>query len=433
MLGLWTGRLATWSDPSRIGIPSLPNYCSALTITQGRRGSLFSVTQVSGEKQRKHSADHKLHGNHRRNTHHLHVRRRPSHRRGLPLGNLFFGIAFLLPVAESVPHYFLEGHGCQLTEKATHWGVQMKIHSDALHGNIYIAQNQTLLFECPEEYGIIVQMNATANHALWTESKLCPNTYTRTKYDAIPIKPSTFPVKVEYMCAIHGARHWHAGAFAVDEAGKVRPSQYFATSIFAGAYSDSNHYRSMQYSALAIIMAGLIAVLSVMLPQNSVYRKISSFLALALVFSAFVGLVISVSQIRKALPRPYSGRLAHATLGYITLVIIPITLLLGAIQFYTSRLRLLFKITVTLMFIMTISTASIALEGFYKVDQGFVISVALILAILFVSAMLINTTATQITEDVKETLESANPLLEKAMPAASLDRTTGKRKRRVYF
>ena len=163
------------------------------------------------------------------------------------------------------------------------------------------------------------------------------------------------------------------------------------------------------------------------------YRKISSFLALALVFSAFVGLVISVSQIRKALPRPYSGRLAHATLGYITLVIIPITLLLGAIQFYTSRLRLLFKITVTLMFIMTISTASIALEGFYKVDQGFVISVALILAILFVSAMLINTTATQITEDVKETLESANPLLEKAMPAASLDRTTGKRKRRVYF
>lgn len=309
----------------------------------------------------------------------------------------------------------------------------MKIHSDALHGNIYIAQNQTLLFECPEEYGIIVQMNATANHALWTESKLCPNTYTRTKYDAIPIKPSTFPVEVEYMCAIHGARHWHAGAFALDEAGKVRPSQYFATSIFAGAYSDSNHYRSMQYSALAIIMAGLIAVLSVMLPQNSVYRKISSFLALALVFSAFVGLVISVSQIRKALPRPYSGRLAHATLGYITLVIIPITLLLGAIQFYTSRLRLLFKITVTLMFIMTISTASIALEGFYKVDQGFVISVALILAILFVSAMLINTTATQITEDVKETLESAKPLLEKAMPAARLDRTTGRRVRKNYF
>ena len=433
MLGLWTGRLATWSDRRRIPIKAFPKYLRALTTTQGRWGSLLSVAKVSGEKPRKHRANHKLHGNHRRNTDHVHVRHRPSHRCSLPLGNLLIGLAFLVPVAESVPHYFLEGHGCQLTEKVAHWGLQMKLQSDALHGNIYTAQNQTLLFECPEEYGIIVQMNATTNHTLWTASKLCPNTYTRTQYNAIPIRPSTFPVAVEYMCATHGARHWHAGAFAVDSEGKINASQYFATSIFAGAYSDSNHYRSMQYSALAIIMAGLIAVLSVMLPQSSVYRKSSSILALALVFSAFVGLVVSISQIRKASPRPYSGRLAHATLGYITLVIIPITLLLGAIQFYTSRLQLLFKITVTLMLIMTISTASIALEGFYKVDQGFVISVALILAILFVSAMLINTTATQLTNDVKETFESAQPLLEKALPTATSGQVTGKRKRNVYF
>lgn len=329
------------------------------------------------------------------------------------MGLVCFYFFSLLSVATSVPEYYINGFGCHLTSQVGPWAKQMKIVSNSIEGKVY-SNNASVSFQCPHEYGILVRANTTVGDDGWNSYPQCPNVYGTRTYNGKVITPENFPLDVEYMCLTHSAKHWYAGAFIVDEFYNTKQKNVFASSLFAGAYASENNYRSMQYSALSIILSGLIGVLSVMAPKGSIQRKIAIFLSVSLIFAAFVGLVVSIAKIRKGEPRPYSGRLAHAVLGYITLVIIPFTLILAAIQFYKKTFETLFKIMVTAMLLLTIATSAIALEGFYDVDRAFVISVSLILAILFVSAMLINNTATNVAQQFKENIAETNGLLENA-------------------
>lgn len=372
-------------------------------FSQGNRGTLLPAGFASGGKDGKHVFDAVVDRSHRWDNNSVHHRRQQKRTLNRNMGIVCLFVGLLLPVAESVPQYYTAGYGCEVTPLAGDWASQMKITSNAMEGNVYWKDKESIAFKCPNTYGIIVQMNSTAFDDGWTNSINCPDTFSSVHYNGKVLTPMVMPVKVEYMCATHGAAHWYAGAFSIDRGGDVNIEAYFATAEFESSYSNSIHYRSMQYSALAIVLAGLIGVVFVMAPVGSPQRKFASFATMALVFAAFIGLIVAISQIRKASPRPYSYRVYHAALGYITLVIIGITLLLGAIQFYVNTLRTAFQVLVTLMLLMTITTSAVALRNFYGYDEGIIVSIAIILALLFVSSMLINSRLIQLFTPTEKT------------------------------
>jgi len=365
-----------------------------LNHSQGTGRPFFSVGTAFGEEVRKHHIDRDVHRHHLGHNDCVHVQRQQKHGGRTYMGLVCLGIGLLLPVVQSIPQYYTEGYGCKLTGKAGPWSEQMRIDSDALSGNVYWNTEKSVAFKCPREYGIIVQMNTTAGNDGWFGSKDCPNTFSTKYYNGKTLTPFQLPARIEYMCTTHRARHWYSGSFSVDRAGEIGIETYFATADFNGGYASSTYYRGMQYSALGIILAGLIGVVAVMAPVGSTERQISAYVTMALVFAAFVWIVVAVSKIRKASPRPYSFRVYHAGLGYFTIVIIAFTLVLGAVQFYKRTLETVFKATVTLMLLLTIATSAVALENFYGYDRGLIVSIAIILGVLFVSAMFINRQAT---------------------------------------
>lgn len=407
---------------------SAPLLESHSSIGQGGRSTLLPHRKQPGKHKRKHHTHHHLNRLDCGNANRVPIRRGPSHHSTFTLGVVFVFIAVLLPHATAIPNYYVNGYGCRLTKSLGSWATQMKLDTPSIDGKVFV-QNNTLRFQCPQEYGILVRTNQTGLINGWKTYTKCPDVYSLNTYNGKLMTVSDFPLKVEYMCLTHKAKHWYAGSFIVNQTHHVESTSTFAASFFAGAYTSENNYRSMQYSALSIVIAGCVGLLSVIAPEKSIQRKATIFISVSLVFAAFVGLTVAIAQIRKGEPRPYSGRLIHSVLGYITITIIPFTLILGAIQFYNKAFSALFKIMVTAMLILTVAASTIALIGFYDLDPGFCISLAVVISIYFISSMLINNTAIKVAEEFKNGLEDET----KGLIQTTEGSRRSTRKKRTFF
>ena len=56
-----------------------------------------------------------------------------------------------------IPEFFVKGYGCgKVSQKAHDWKRAMKVGESSLAGKISV-QSQSLVFECPESFGILVR------------------------------------------------------------------------------------------------------------------------------------------------------------------------------------------------------------------------------------------------------------------------------------
>jgi len=322
-------------------------------------------------------------------------------------------LSLLVSVAKGVPHYYVEGYGCTLTAAASEWSDQMHISEPALHGYLW-ATNQSLTFLCPSEYGIIVELNGSAlSSSGWNSHPKCTGLFYRSPYMTKEITAENLPLYVEYMCAKHHTNVWYAGAFTIDRASRVKEAELSSSTMFATAYTSSNYYRNMQYSAAALVLAGLLVIGANCFDTTSMYHKTLAAVAALLAVVAFFGLVVSVSKISQASPRPYSGRKAHQVLGLVTLVAIAFSLILGAISFWKRGLGMIFDTLATLALLLILATSSVALVGFYHHDTAVVVSIAVALGVVFINSYIIRRAKPVETSEGKFVPEEKVPLVER--------------------
>lgn len=397
---------------------------------QGNRKPLFSVGNGTGEKNKSSNSNVQFNRSDFGSIHKTFIRHRRSNTSRRTMGSSSIVLALLVSMAKGVPHYYLEGYGCTLTAAASEWSHQMHITQPALHGYLW-ASNNSITFMCPPEYGIIAQINVSAaSSSGWNSHPKCQGTFYRSPYSSKELEIDQAPAYIEYMCAKHYTNVWYAGSFTIDRANRISEQIPPSQSMFATAYTSSNYYRSMQYSAAALILAGLLVIGANMLESVSLYHKGLLILTTLLTLVAFFSLVISVIEISKASPRPYSGRKAHQVLGLITLVAIPFSLILGAIAFWNNAFMALFDTVATIMLLLVLATSSVALIGFYDYNTAVIVSISVSLGIVFLNSYVIRRKKQSPKYVAKTVVEEEQVLLVKKNGVVN-SRST--RNRKTYF
>lgn len=152
----------------------------------------------------------------------------------------------------------------------------------------------------------------------------------------------------------------------------------------------------MQWSAFSIVLGVLIIGLAVIAPENSWKNRVGLYAHGLLMFAATVGLIVSVSEIRKKTPREYSHRETHQILGLVTLsalvlnVIVGLYVLYNKIQKTQSKWVTLFhRVLGTILLLLVLATSSVAIINFYNYDASWTISIATTIGIIITVSVIL--------------------------------------------